>query len=266
MEHVLLPKYKQIYSKEKGAQYIIILLVFLYKRTLTAFNTAQVTMVDRNNYEYVPGRGKPSYLLDRRDIASSIDSDGASRIFNQTDLSVISIHDTDNWNTQNIHYSSSLYDTCSVDGKSNILSTSEQNSSQLKSCRDMCLFLNESDETSTIHSDESSILNNTYLVNTIAQQGQEVSMLSNISLMDTLRSIPICLTKDDDHNHNIQFDNCASNVFVEPENMFPPYIRLFSDNDDETEQGRLHNPSFGLFYIVYTTMEAFLPIFRFGEF
>ncbi|CAF3373711.1 unnamed protein product [Rotaria sp. Silwood2] len=64
-----------------------------------------------------------------------------------------------------------------------------------------------------------------------------------MSLMDTACSIPICLRKDDEQNANVVYsDNSASNIFTGREPMFPPYVSIFSQEEDETKQRhQIHN-------------------------
>jgi hypothetical protein len=71
-------------------------------------------------------------------------------------------------------------------------------------------------------------IENTKLINTTQKQGNEVSMSSNISLMDILFNIPLCLTKDENNDTGPFFsDNFFSNSTDGPETIFPPYTRLF---------------------------------------
>ena len=154
-------------------------------------------MVDRNNGRYVEGRGIPSYLLDCVDNDSSIYSDGASRIFRETDSSVTGSRSSYTSNTSNIPYSSSSFTMPSVDGISTALSGSELNSSQHKLSCNISSVSNKTDDTTTIRSDYPSTSDNR-LINVRHEKVSEVSMLSYMSLMDTACSIPICLRKDDE--------------------------------------------------------------------
>ncbi|CAF3496818.1 unnamed protein product [Rotaria socialis] len=59
--------------------------------------------------------------------------------------------------------------------------------------------------------------------------------------MDISCSISVCLTKDEDYETSALLnDPFYSNDYTEPKNMFPPYIRLFSDNEDEPEPQLQH--------------------------
>ena len=141
-------------------------------------------MVDRYNGGYVAGRGIPSYLLDRVDNDSSIYSDGASRIFNETHSSITTATDTETSNTSNIVYSSSSFTMASICRSPTTLSSSALNSSQYKLNSSMSLGLDEAGDTRTTINDDPST-SDKYLINTFYKQPNEVSMLSNMSLMDT---------------------------------------------------------------------------------
>ncbi|CAF3405600.1 unnamed protein product [Rotaria sp. Silwood1] len=192
-------------------------------------------MVDRNNGGYVSGRGIPSYLLDRVDDNSSIYSDGASRIFREIDSLVTTSRGSYTSNISNIPYSSSSFTIASVDGISTSLLGSELNSSQQRLNCNISSVSNKTDETTTIRSDYPSTSDNR-LINVRHEKVNEVSMLSYMSLMDTACSIPICLRKDDEQNASVVYSsNGASNVFTDPDHMFPPYVSLLSQEEDETE-------------------------------
>ncbi|CAF5127006.1 unnamed protein product, partial [Rotaria sp. Silwood1] len=88
----------------------------------------------------------------------------------------------------------------------------------------------------TIRSDNPSRLDSTYIINTIHEQAPEVSMLSIMSSMHISSDVPIYLTKDVGDNTSTLFgDPSYSNDSTAPENMFPPYTRLFPDSEDEPE-------------------------------
>ncbi|CAF5145631.1 unnamed protein product, partial [Rotaria magnacalcarata] len=60
-----------------------------------------------------------------------------------------------------------------------------------------------------------------------------------MSSIDISCSIPVCLTKDGDYETSALLSGpFYSNGYTEPKNMFPPHIRLFSDNEDEPEAQR----------------------------
>ncbi|CAF4058673.1 unnamed protein product [Rotaria magnacalcarata] len=62
--------------------------------------------------------------------------------------------------------------------------------------------------------------------------------------IDISCSILVCLTKDGDYETSaLLSDPFCSNEYTKPKNMFPTYIRLFSDNEDEPEQQRQSSDS-----------------------
>ena len=197
----------------------------------------------------------PSYLLDRVDNDSSIYSDGTSRIFNETHSSITTATDTDTSNTPNIVYSSSSFTMTSICRSSTTLSSSALNSSQYKLNSSMSLGLDEADDTRTTINDDLST-SDKYLINTFYKQPNEVSMLSNMTLMDTSCNIPICLTKDDDYNTSVLInDNNASVVFTDPEDTFPPYVPLLPQDENEArEEWQLNNQSKGLSHVMNKIM------------
>ena len=75
-------------------------------------------MTDRSYSEYIPGRGMSTYLLNRAYDESSIDSDGASRIFLDTHPTITSAKDTDSSTASNIPYSLSSFSMVSIDQSS----------------------------------------------------------------------------------------------------------------------------------------------------
>ena len=212
-------------------------------------------MIDRNNGGYIAGRGIPSCLLDRVDNDSSIYNDGASRIFNETHSSIATVTDTDPSNTSNIVYSSSSFTMTSISRSPTTLSSCALNSSQYKLNSSMSLDLDEADDTRTTIDDDPSI-SDKCSINTFYRQPNEVSMLSNMSLMDISCNIPICLTKDDDYNTSALInDHNTSVVFTDPEDMFPPYVPLLPQDEDEArEERQLNNQSKGLSHVMNKIM------------
>lgn len=61
-------------------------------------------------------------------------------------------------------------------------------------------------------------------------------------------SIPVCLTKNEEYNTNDSYyESYDPNVSLQLENMFPPYVRLFSD--DETEEDWPSNNTKGVYRV-----------------
>ena len=73
-----------------------------------------------------------------------------------------------------------------------------------------------------------------------------------MSLIDISCNISICLTKDDDYNSSALInDNNTSVVFTDPEDMFPPYVPLLPQDEDEAREKRqLNNQSKGLSHVM----------------
>ena len=88
--------------------------------------------------------------------------------------------------------------------------------------------LTTTDSCITLSSDNKS------LVNHIQEGAREVTMLSNISAMDTYCSILICISKEQSQNEHVAFDDhFYSNNSKGVETMFPEYIRLLFDPENE---------------------------------
>ena len=216
-------------------------------------------MVDRNNPEYVPGRGLPAYLLERIYDGSSTDSDGASRIFMDTDPSRTTGEYTGSSATSVITYSSSSFSMSSIFSISNANCNSERNAFQHEPSSIVSSIHDESSETRTIRSEAQSNFGETYSSVSNDEPVREVSIPSSISYMDTLYIGPICLTKSNNHNTNVLSDYSSnSNVFTDPANMFTPYVPYVSHfPESRTRSGQRWqetNLSNGLFFIMNATM------------
>jgi hypothetical protein len=93
------------------------------------------------------------------------------------------------------------------------------------------------DETRTIRNETQSNFDDTHSTVINSRPANELSIPSSISFMDTLYTGPTCLTKSNDYNSNSNSANdYGSNVFTDPGQMFTPYVRLFSDNEEEPKQ------------------------------
>ena len=119
-------------------------------------------MIDRNYSEYVPVRGMPTYLLSRAYDESSIDSDGASKIFLDTHPTITSAKDTDLSATSNISYSLSSFSMVSIDQSSEWNSNLESNTRQNQSSSLISPVYDESSDTRTIRSETRSNFNEIY--------------------------------------------------------------------------------------------------------
>lgn len=179
-------------------------------------------MDDGSKLEYKPGRGIPCYLLDRIEDESSSYSDGASRIFVTTDTCSTSDKDTDTSDTSNTFSNSSLFDLSTAGSMSGILAISNQDSLQHESNISMSSVGAELCESTITLSDAALSSSNRSLVNTIQEQPLEIVTASNVSLMDTCCSFPMCLTKDNSQDEYIMFDeHLNSNDPIEPEKILP---------------------------------------------
>jgi hypothetical protein len=186
-------------------------------------------MVDRNNPKYVPGCGLPPYLLSRTYDGSSTDSDGASRIFMDTDPSRTTGEYTGSAATSVISYSSSSFSMSSISSISNANSNAERNAFQHEPSSIVSSVYDESSEARTIRSEAQSNFGETYSIVSNREPVREVSIPSSISYMDTLYTGPICLTKDDNYNMNVSPDySYNSNASTGPANMFTPYVPYVS--------------------------------------
>ncbi|CAF4504279.1 unnamed protein product [Rotaria sp. Silwood2] len=132
--------------------------------------------------------------------------------------------------------------TCGGDNEGQVLNSCDtlegyyQNSFQYQSSSNMSLVGSEFYESTTTQSDIALSSSNRSLINNIQERAPEVTLSSNISLMDISCSIPVCLTKSEIQDGHIVFDEYLhANNSTGPENMFPEYIRLFPDHEDGSE-------------------------------
>ncbi|CAF4287769.1 unnamed protein product [Rotaria sp. Silwood2] len=193
-------------------------------------------MDNRSKLEYIPGRDLPCYLLDRLNDTFSMSNDGASRIFIETDSCSTIEKNTNTSDAYNTLSNSSLFNLSTADTMSDMLEVSNQNSLQYQSSSNMSLVGSEFYESTTTQSDIALSSSNRSLINNIQERAPEVTLSSNISLMDISCSIPVCLTKGEIQDGHIVFDEYLhANNSTGPENMFPEYIRLFPDHEDGPE-------------------------------
>ncbi|CAF4557228.1 unnamed protein product [Rotaria sp. Silwood2] len=190
-------------------------------------------MDNRSKLEYIPGRDLPCYLLDRLNDTFSMSNDGASRIFIETDSCSTIEKNTNTSDAYNTLSNSSLFNLSTADTMSDMLEVSNQNSLQCQSNINMSSIGSEFYESTITQGDIARSSSNISLINTIEQQAAEVTVLTNISLMDTSCNISVCLTKDESQDEHIVFDEYLhSNNSAGPANMFPEYIRRFPDHED----------------------------------
>jgi hypothetical protein len=202
-------------------------------------------MTDTSNIGYKSGCGKPVYLLDRTKYEPSIGSDyGVSGLF---DISP-TIGTLSSFNTS--HAFSRLSKSSTAGGLST-LSDFIPSSFEYKSSSNMSYIYGGSAETRTTRNDNLSNLTDNWSMGNVHQQTYEMSKLLSPSFMNTSSDLPVCLRKDEDYSTNVSSNyDYDSNVSCEPENMFPPYSRLFSDDEDESQQKQQMNNTGGLFHII----------------
>ena len=207
-------------------------------------------MTDRNYSEYVPGRGIPTYLLSRAYDESSVDSDGASRIFFDTHPTITSAKDTDSSTASNILYSLSSFSMVSIDQSSERSSNLESNICQNESSSFISPIHDESSDTRTIRGETRSNFNETYSTVANREPVYETSLPSSTSHMDTLYNGPIGLNKTDDSNKNLLYDynSYFSSVYTDPADMYTPYVPLFTETEEEKNfRSHAEKPFCGLF-------------------
>ena len=191
-------------------------------------------IADGSELRYTRGRGIPCYLLDRVGDDSSIYSDGASRIFVTTDSSSAIEKKTNTLASINTLTNSSLFNLSIIGSMCDSLGISDQNLFQCQPSINMSSIGSEFHDSRTTERCITLSSSNKSLVNHMQEGAREVTMLSNISAVDTYCSIPVCITKDQSQEeHFVLDDQVHSNNSKGVENMFPEYVRLLSDFEDE---------------------------------
>ncbi|CAF3865475.1 unnamed protein product [Rotaria magnacalcarata] len=194
-------------------------------------------MADPSKLHYTPGRGFPCYLLDRIDDDSSNHSDGASTIFIGTHSSSITTENSDTWGTISTLSNSSLSNLTTIDTMSGSLRFYDQNLLQYQSNVNMLSMGSELYDSRNTQSHITLSFDNNSLTNSMQEPAHELTMLSNVSVMDTWCSIPVCLTKDQtEAGYGVLDDPYYSNKSTGVENMFPEYVRLLPDSEEEPER------------------------------
>ncbi|CAF5057463.1 unnamed protein product [Rotaria magnacalcarata] len=205
----------------KEAQYFIILHTFFHQEHQSKCLQYTKKWLIKNSGS-ISGHDLPHYLLDRASNESSIDNDGASRIFSTTDSSETTAKDTDVSITSRSFDTSSL-NVSSIYNTSDRFSRVERYSFQYESRSNLSFLHDEYSDSRTIRNDNPTSSASTYITNSIHENAPEASMLSNMSSIDISCSIPVCLTKDGDYETSaLLSDPFYSNDYTEPKNMFPP--------------------------------------------
>ena len=129
---------------------------------------------------------------------------------------------------------SSLFNLSTVGSTCDSLRISDRNLFPCQSYVNMSSIDSEFHDLTTTDSCITLSSDNKSLVNHIQERAREVTMLSNISAMDTYCSILICISKEQSQDEHVVFDDqLYSNNSKRVENMFPEYIRWLPDPEDE---------------------------------
>ncbi len=208
-------------------------------------------MADQSELRYTPGRGLPYYLLDRVDDDSSSYNDGASRVFIGTHSCSIIEDNTSTLDTINTLTNSSLSNLFGFGSMSDSLRFSDQNLLQSQSNINMSSIGSEFYDSRISQSQITLSSDNRSLTNSTQERGHEVTMFSNISVMDTWCRIPVCFTKEQNQfEHDLFDDPFYSNNSTGAENMFPEYMRLLLDPEGKPQNEKdIEGSSNSLFYI-----------------
>ncbi|CAF2613025.1 unnamed protein product [Rotaria sp. Silwood2] len=197
-----------------------------------------------------PGRGLPPYLLSRNYADSSTDSDGASRIFAASSCSMTSDKDSDCSSVSHMPRTFSYMSTSSSFTWSDTTSISTAPSTFQYETSSMSHSID--DETRTLRSEAfstgiESLSSNSGVgpIYEASSGSMQKTTPSNFSRSD-LYTGPVCLTNTNNFNANISsawdFNAPASS---RPEDMFTPYVPIFSNIDNERHHER--NESSGLY-------------------
>jgi hypothetical protein len=202
-------------------------------------------MAAKQNTGCNSGRGKPVYLLDRINDGWSVDSDyGVSRLFDRSP----SIGTSNSSHRSYLSFRSC--DSSTAQGMST-LSSLLPDSFEYKSSSNMSSIYGESGGTRSISNKNSSIITDMYSMDDRYERTYESSKLFSTSFVDSSSEIPVCLMKDEHYTANASFNqNYDSNTSFGPEDMFPPYVRQLSDDEDTSEQKQKQDITGGVFHII----------------
>mgnify|MGYP006897111465 CR=1 FL=1 len=207
-------------------------------------------MTDRNSSKYIPGRCLPVYLLSRNYETMSHDSDGASKIFNSSSCSIMSNRDSYLNSTtqlsQNPSYLS-LFSSCTGTDKTScsiVPSTFEYVTSSMNDSIDQEAGTRKSESNSN-NRECSSSCHSAHSISESESLFNDQSVTNDCSMV-SVYSGPFCLTKDYDDNIGSNNNWEQNSIPVDgPETMFPPYVPIYSDIEDE--QQATNNVSSGLY-------------------
>lgn len=151
--------------------------------------------------------------------------------------------------TINTLSTSSLSSLTTIDATYGSLLFSDENLPQRQSNVNMLLIGSELYDSRTTQSHIILSFNNNSLANSMQQRAHEVTILSNVLVIDTWCSIPVCLSQDHiEAEHGVVDDPFDSNKSIGVENMFLEYVVLRSHIEDEPERkNNIEDSSISLF-------------------
>lgn len=183
-------------------------------------------MAGQDHSNYRPGRGLPHYLLSRNYETSSTDSDGASRIFASSSGSMTSNKESDSSSVLQIPRTFSYMSTSSS------LTWSDTTSISLGPST----FQYEPSNANRSRNDETQTLRNETFIHPTseASSGSMQKSVSRMSFASGAYTGHVFSdnTKDYDVNITSNWKNNSA-ISTRPEDMFPPYVSIFSDNESE---------------------------------
>ncbi|CAF3400185.1 unnamed protein product [Rotaria sp. Silwood2] len=204
---------------------------------------------DINRYQ--PGRGLPTYLLSRNYAGSSTDSDGASRIFAASSCSMTSDEDSESSSISQIPRTFSYMSTSSSFTWSDTTSISMSPSTFQYETSSASRSID--DETRTIRSETFSMqTENPPTFSATSSIGEASSTAaeagwSTVALVGGLLVSSMSLTNTNESNNYISYAyDYNSPAVSRVEDMFPPYVSIFSNDDSQSHHER--NESSGLYY------------------
>ena len=181
-------------------------------------------MAGQDDSHYRPGRGLPHYLLSRNYDTSSTDSDGASRIFASSSASMTSNKESDCSSVLQIPRTFSYMSTSSSFTWSDTNSISSAPSTFQYEASQASRSIN--DDTRTLRNETPIHSTSEASSTSLKQSASSMSFLSDVYTASTF------LTNAKNPDVNITSNwNYNSAISTRPEDMFPPYVPIFSDNE-----------------------------------
>ena len=208
-------------------------------------------MDGQDTYRYQPGRGLPTYLLSRNYADSSTDSDGASQIFAASSCSLTSDEDGESSSISHIPRTFSYMSTSSSFMWSDTTSISMPPSTFQYETSSASRSIDE--ETRTIRSEMFSTQMGdppTFSATSSIDEASSTTAetrVSSVALISGLVIGSMSLTNRNESKNYISsaYDYNAP-VVSRVEDMFPPYVSLLSNDDNQSHNER--DKSSGLYY------------------